>query len=152
VTSLIRVATQLGHQHDGVAIVIEILFEIFFELILDALGRGTLRAKTAVARETSGTGEPAIGWRVVSWLIPMGVGSLLGLWRGSRSDGQLTWGWWLAVVIVGGCVIGLVRTEGDRAEPPVGRWRRAVRWWPRRRIAWFLVGNAAFAGAYLLTR
>ena len=136
----------------GMEFVFEILFEIFFELILDALGRGASRTGTAVSRELSGKGEPAIGWRLVSWLIPTGLGFGLGLWRGSLSDGRLTWGWWLAVVIVAFCAIGLARTEADRADPPADRWQRALRWWPRRRIVWFLLGNASFALAYLLTR
>jgi hypothetical protein len=136
----------------GVEFVLEFVFEIFFELILDALGRGASRTGRAVAREASGRGEPAIGWRVVSWLLPLGTGAGLGLWRGSVSDGRLTWGWWLAVAIVAACAVGLARSEASGVEPPVDRWQRALRWWPRRRIAWFLIGNASFALAYLLTR
>jgi hypothetical protein len=136
----------------GVDFLIEIVVEVVFELILEACGRGAARASKAVAREATGTGEPTRGWRVVGRGIPIAIGGGLGLWRGSLADGRLTWGWWLAVVIVAACTIGLVRADAVELEPPVDRWQRALRWWPRRRLAWFLAGNASFAIAYLVLR
>jgi hypothetical protein len=86
----------------------------------------------------------------VSYALLVAIAAGLGLWRGSVAEGLPTYGFWVAVGAALACGVALIGLPGASPEPPDNAWDRVLRWWPRRRLAWFATGNATFAIAYLL--
>jgi hypothetical protein len=135
-----------------VEFLVEILLQVVGEFVIEALFEASGRTSKAIGREVTGTAEPSVAWRAIGFALVVAAGVGFGLWRGSESDGGLTWGWWTAVVIAAACLLAMLRGSTESTEPPAGRWQRALTWWPPRRLSWFLAGNAAFAIAYLVGR
>jgi hypothetical protein len=136
---------------------VEVIFELVFELIFEFVGQAVFEAlfevlggsAKATHADLLGRGEPSWVWRIISYALLVGVATAFGLWRGSVADGAPTFGFWIAVGATLACVVALFSLPTRSPEPPSNAWDRVLRWWPRRRLAWFAVGNATFAVTYL---
>jgi len=128
---------------------VQVLLEFFGQAIFEALFEVFGRSAKATQAELFGRGETSLTWRIMAYVLLVAVATGLGLWRGAVAEGIPTFGFWSAVGVTLACGVALIGLPPASAEPPANVWERIFRWWPRRRLAWFATGNAAFAVAYL---
>jgi hypothetical protein len=133
-----------------IEIIFELLFEVVGQLFFEALFRVLGRSAKATTADLFGSGESTLTWRAVSYALLVAIAASIGIWRGSVADGTPTFGLWVALVGTLVCVVALVALPAASPLPPTNGWKRVICWWPRRRLAWFAVANAAFAIGYLI--